>query len=58
MIEVLTRSKERSSEPQKPIAFARVFSGTLKLGQSIFIMGAKHGINGQIDINEEEVIIE
>lgn len=28
------------------------------MGSKIFIMGARHGINGEVDMNQEEVVVE
>lgn len=53
MFDLLTRQPEKSKETQRLIAFARVFSGTLKVGQKVYIIGPKHGINNQTDISEE-----
>lgn len=55
IFDVLTRQQNKSSETQKLIGFARVFSGVLRVGQKVFVMGAKHGHNGIEDIKEVEI---
>ena len=37
------------------IAFGRLFSGILKKGSSIYVIGPKHGINGNNDIHNIKV---
>lgn len=39
----------------RSIAFSRVFSGTLKRGQEIWVIGPKHGLNGQEDIKKTKI---
>lgn len=34
---------------------SRVFSGTLRVGQSVYVMGARHQINGQVDVTETKI---
>mmetsp|Transcript_25604 Transcript_25604/g.19367 ORF Transcript_25604/g.19367 Transcript_25604/m.19367 type:complete len:115 (+) Transcript_25604:100-444(+) len=46
IIEALTRIPNASGNSQAMIGFARVFSGRLKLGQKVHVIGAKHGVNG------------
>ena len=46
LYDITTRSQEKSQGSQRLIGYARVFSGTLKAGQNVFIIGPKHGING------------
>mmetsp|Transcript_39574 Transcript_39574/g.60488 ORF Transcript_39574/g.60488 Transcript_39574/m.60488 type:complete len:304 (+) Transcript_39574:1273-2184(+) len=55
LYDIATRALEKSPDSQRLIAVARVFSGTLKVGQKIFVMGARHGINGQKDVKEVEI---
>ena len=53
--DIVTRAPEKSEQSIRFVAFSRVFSGTLKKGQTIFVMGPKHGVNGQVDIKEVKI---
>jgi len=52
LYDITVRATEKSPNSQRLIAICRVFSGTLKVGQKVFVMGARHGINGQVDVKE------
>lgn len=52
LYDVVTRAQVPSTGPVRSIAFSRVFSGCLTKGQKVFVMGPKHGLNGQVDMKE------
>ena len=52
LYDITTRSMEKSTDPTRLIAIARVFSGTLHVGQKVYVMGPRHQVNGQIDVKE------
>ena len=45
---------EKSSEVQKLVAIARVYSGTVEVGQKIYVLGPKHSAE-KPDITETYV---
>ncbi|RXG70194.1 Elongation factor-like GTPase 1 [Armadillidium vulgare] len=45
---------EEEEEEEELIAFARVFSGTLRVGQKVFVLGPKHNPNKIIGLTDEE----
>lgn len=55
LYDIVTRAQEKSESSVRSIAFSRVFSGTLKRGQAIKVIGPKHGIDGQEDIREAKI---
>ena len=55
LYDITTRSLEKSEEKQRLIAVSRVFSGTLKVGQTVNVMGPRHGFNGQKDVKETQI---
>ena len=42
LYDILTKSEEKSTEKQRLIAVTRVFSGCLKTGDTVFVIGPKH----------------
>ncbi|KAB7503876.1 Elongation factor-like GTPase 1 [Armadillidium nasatum] len=46
--------EEVEEEEEELIAFARVFSGTLRVGQKVFVLGPKHNPNKIIGLTDEE----
>lgn len=55
LYDIVTRAQVKSELPVRSIAFSKVFSGKLKRGQTIYVMGPKHGINDQVDIKEAKI---
>lgn len=52
LYDITARSTEKSIGSQRLIAISRVFSGTLRVGQTVYVMGPRHQLNGQIDVKE------
>jgi hypothetical protein len=50
MYDITVRKQERTLESTVLIAVTKVFSGTIKLGQKLYVFGPRHQINGQEDI--------
>lgn len=42
LYDITTRSQEKSTEKLRFVAISRVFSGVLKVGQKVLVMGARH----------------
>jgi len=47
LYDITTRAIQKSSSKTRMIAISRVFSGILRVGQKVFVMGPKHRFNGQ-----------
>ena len=54
LYDVMTHNTEASVDNQKLIAIARVYSGSVKLGQKIYVLGPKHTAE-KPDITETEI---
>ena len=52
---IVARCQDETEVKYKAIAISRVFSGVLKTGQKVFVMGPKHQVNGQVDVKEVEI---
>jgi translation elongation factor EF-G len=55
LYDIVTRGLVKSEGPIRYVAFSKVFCGTLKRGQTVYAMGPKHGINGQVDMIETKI---
>lgn len=55
LYDIVTRAQDKSVSSVRMVAFSRVFSGCLHRGQTVYVMGPKHGLNGQIDILEAKI---
>ena len=47
LYDITTRAFQKSAGKTRMIAICRVFSGILRVGQKVFVMGPKHQLNGQ-----------
>jgi ribosome assembly protein 1 len=52
LYDITTRALQKSAGKTRMIAICRVFSGILRVGQKVFVMGPKHQLNGQQDVKE------
>lgn len=55
LYDIVTRAQVKSDSPVRSIAFSKVFCGKLKRGQTVYVLGPKHGINDQVDIKEAKI---